>query len=108
MASTATLEPVRRGGDTTIDGMLRTFWEQTWPEGASNARIALVTFETRVTPQGRDQVDARIQPEVYLVPSDLSTRSIFCIGSVQKVFTGTMLAARILDPAMKGYHPDAL
>lgn len=108
MASTVTLEPVRRGGDTTIDGMLRAFWEQTWPEGASNARLALVTFETRVTRQGRDQVDARVQPEVYLVPSDLSTQSIFCIGSVQKVFTGTMLAARILDPKMKGYSPDAL
>jgi CubicO group peptidase (beta-lactamase class C family) len=109
MANTVTLQPPRTGKDGTIIEQVNTWCGDTWGQYLDKAKAALVTFRTVISgPPGSYNVD--IQPEVYTYPPGLDWSSGYCIGSVQKVFTGTMLAGRILQGPLNfpPYATDAL
>jgi CubicO group peptidase (beta-lactamase class C family) len=87
------------GQDTNIADALTDWIAETWGGNKDNANAAVVTFTTTQTGQsGSASVD--IYPSYYTAPNDLPQTSGYVIGSVQKVFTGTMLAARLVQGSM--------
>ena len=110
MGAKITLQDAIAGSDQIMIDSLTNMVSDTW-SNPTDARVAVVVFKTTVLsgPRGKS-VNVSIQPEYYTYGYEASsTESGFCIGSVTKVFTGTMLASRIVndeiapgDPAGSG------
>lgn len=100
MLNIVTLHPATAGADCQVSAALKDWVKQTWTDPAE-ADATVVTFSTIESWQDASQqfVNVDVYPSVYTVPTDLAWGSEYVIGSVQKVFTGTMLAGRILQGA---------
>lgn len=90
-----TISPLTAGTDSVHIANLKKYWSDAW-QNSADANIALVTIRANSDQFGEN---VNIVCHYYQI-GDVTPASIFCIGSVTKVFTGTMLAARILDPQM--------
>jgi CubicO group peptidase (beta-lactamase class C family) len=99
MPNTVTLHPATAGSNPNVLAALIDWVNATWKANAGNANVALVTLSTTESWQddSRQFVNVEIYPYIYTIPTVLAWTSGYVIGSVQKVFTGTMLAGRILQ-----------
>lgn len=96
--STIKILPLTAGPSTgQLYDDLQSYWANAWDQ-SPNASIALLTIKANVQGKDANNLTITIVPQYYAINATPST--IFCIGSVTKVFTGTLLAARINDPNM--------
>jgi|GEM_PF-5221718 len=93
-----TLQEAIAGSDQIMIDSVKDMVSDTW-SNPTDARVAVVTFKTNVLMGERARsVNASIQPEYYTYGYEPSPTELgFCIGSVTKAFTGTMLAWRTVN-----------
>jgi len=93
-----TILPLKSGTNQTCLTNLKAFWQAAWGDDPQKlGRIALITLTTTVD-STRESIE--IAREYYSI-GGVTPTSAFCIGSVTKVFTGTLLAFRINDEGSK-------
>jgi hypothetical protein len=83
--------------DPAFVSQLATWVEDSWGHYSQNAQVFMVTFTVSQSP-------AAVSSSLYLYNANASDR--FMIGSVQKVFTGTLLAARQAASEQATYKDD--
>src|SRR5215813_4319665 len=97
-AMSITILPLKSGTNQTCVTNLNTFWHAAWGDDPQKlARIALITLTTTVD-STKDSIEIA---RAYYSIGGVTPISKFCIGSVTKVFTGTLLAFRMNDAASK-------
>lgn len=95
MAANIRLESIQAGADSNITDSITQMVTETWGDDKKNlANVGVVTLKTSVSMSG-STLNVSIQPEYYTCPLGLGVNKGFCLGSVTKSFTGTMLAWRI-------------
>jgi CubicO group peptidase (beta-lactamase class C family) len=96
VAANIQLLGIQPGTDSKISTSIETMVGETWGTSRNLANVAVVTLKTSVTmASDGSTVNVSIQPAYYTYPDGLGVTKGFCIGSVTKSFTGTMLAWRI-------------